>query len=115
MDISVVIVGWNARHYLELCLNSLGNRLDLNDRNPPSACGRRNGSCVWRGGEWNKASLSSFAMTSFRRLGTATKPTVFGRTIVSWAPDQSVEQKYESKKTALATTSSKPPSIPELP
>jgi len=23
MDISVVIVGWNARHYLELCLNSL--------------------------------------------------------------------------------------------
>ena len=23
MDISVVIVGWNARHYLELCLQSL--------------------------------------------------------------------------------------------
>jgi GT2 family glycosyltransferase len=23
MDISVVIVGWNARHYLELCLESL--------------------------------------------------------------------------------------------
>ena len=23
MDISVVIVGWNAKHYLELCLNSL--------------------------------------------------------------------------------------------
>ena len=35
--------------------------------------------------EWNKASSSSFAMTSFRRLGTATKLTVFGRTIVSWA------------------------------
>ena len=23
MDISVVIVGWNAKHYLELCLESL--------------------------------------------------------------------------------------------
>src|SRR3990167_9495333 len=23
MDISVIIVGWNARHYLELCLESL--------------------------------------------------------------------------------------------
>ena len=25
MDISVVIVGWNARHYLELCLKSLAD------------------------------------------------------------------------------------------
>jgi GT2 family glycosyltransferase len=27
MDISVVIVGWNARHYLELCLKSLADAL----------------------------------------------------------------------------------------
>jgi hypothetical protein len=27
MDISVVIVGWNARHYLELCLESLAAAL----------------------------------------------------------------------------------------
>jgi len=25
MDISVVIVGWNAKHYLELCLKSLSD------------------------------------------------------------------------------------------
>ena len=25
MDISVVIVGWNAKHYLELCLQSLAD------------------------------------------------------------------------------------------
>jgi hypothetical protein len=38
--------------------------------------------------EWNKPSLSSFAMTSFRRLGLARKLTLFGRTIVCWTGEQ---------------------------
>jgi hypothetical protein len=42
--------------------------------------------------EWNKASLSSFAMTPFRRLGWARKFTVFGHTIVYWSADESVPQ-----------------------
>jgi hypothetical protein len=42
--------------------------------------------------EWNKASLSSFAMTPFRRLGWARKFTVYGHTIVYWSVDESVPQ-----------------------
>jgi hypothetical protein len=42
--------------------------------------------------EWNKASLSSFAMTPFRRLGWARKFTVYGHTIVDWSVDESVPQ-----------------------
>lgn len=34
--------------------------------------------------EWNQASLSSFGMTPFRQLGTASKLTFFGRTMVWW-------------------------------
>jgi hypothetical protein len=34
--------------------------------------------------EWNKASLSSFAMARFRRLGWARKVTIFGYTMVWW-------------------------------
>ena len=34
--------------------------------------------------EWNKASLASYAMTPFRRLGRARKLTLFRRTIVCW-------------------------------
>ncbi len=34
--------------------------------------------------EWNRASLSSFKMTPFRRLGCARKLKVFNRTIVCW-------------------------------
>lgn len=41
--------------------------------------------------EWNQASLSSFAMTSFRRLGLARKLTIFGRTMVCWEESKSVE------------------------
>jgi len=52
--------------------------------------------------EWNKASLSSFAMTSFRRLGSAKKLTICGRTIVWWAKEQSAEQKHEAKKALVA-------------
>ena len=42
--------------------------------------------------EWNKASLSSFAMTPFRRLGHARKFTVLGHTMVFWSGDESVRQ-----------------------
>lgn len=42
--------------------------------------------------EWNKASLSSFAMTPFCRLGWARKFTVFGHTIVCWSANESVRQ-----------------------
>jgi len=42
--------------------------------------------------EWNKASLSSFAMTPFRRLGWARKFTVLGHTIVSWSGGEPVPQ-----------------------
>jgi len=42
--------------------------------------------------EWNKASLSSFAMTSFRRLGLARKFTVLGHTLVGWNRDQSATE-----------------------
>jgi hypothetical protein len=42
--------------------------------------------------EWNKASLSSFGMTPFRRLGFARKLTVFDHTIVYWKAGESVPQ-----------------------
>jgi len=35
-------------------------------------------------GEWNQASLASFKMTPFRRLGLARKLTIFNCTIVCW-------------------------------
>jgi ribosomal protein S18 acetylase RimI-like enzyme len=35
-------------------------------------------------GEWNQASIASFKMTPFCRLGVAKKWTIFGRTIVCW-------------------------------
>jgi hypothetical protein len=57
--------------------------------------------------EWNKASLSSFAMTPFRRLGFARKFTILGRPIVCWGRDQAVEEKHEFKNSALGTTGSK--------
>jgi len=46
--------------------------------------------------EWNRASLASFQMTPFRRLGKARKLTVFGRTIVCWAQDEMVRQLRET-------------------
>ena len=39
--------------------------------------------------EWNQASLSSYKMIPFRRLGLARKLTILGHTIVSW-PDNRV-------------------------
>jgi hypothetical protein len=38
--------------------------------------------------EWNKASLASFGMTPFRRLGWARKFTILRRTLVYWAANE---------------------------
>ena len=64
--------------------------------------------------EWNQASLASFAMTPFRRLGWARKYTVLRRTIVCWGQDQPVEYKREFKKQSIAATGRKGSSIPDL-
>lgn len=41
--------------------------------------------------EWNQASLASFKMSPFRRLGRAKKLTIFGRTTVWWAKKPETE------------------------
>lgn len=50
--------------------------------------------------EWNRASLSSFQMTPFRRLGMARKLTVFGLTIVCWDGCESLPDWREDKRNA---------------
>ena len=64
--------------------------------------------------EWNKASLSSFAMTPFRRLGWARKFTILRRTIVCWQRDQAVEQKLEVQMQSISATRRKKASVPDL-
>jgi hypothetical protein len=64
--------------------------------------------------EWNQASLSSFAMNSFRRLGSARKFTIVGRTIVWWARDHAAEQERKSKEASGAVTDRKRSSVSEL-
>ena len=64
--------------------------------------------------EWNKASLSSFAMTPFRRLGWARKFTVLRRTIVWWDRRQALEQKREFKGHPISATGRKKASVPDL-
>jgi ribosomal protein S18 acetylase RimI-like enzyme len=46
--------------------------------------------------EWNKASLSSFAMTAFRRLGFARKFKILGRTVVRWEDDGDSQKPQEA-------------------
>jgi len=50
--------------------------------------------------EWNKASLASFAMTSFRVLGAARKYNAFGRTVVQWS-DSGHSPSNQIAKTGL--------------
>jgi hypothetical protein len=64
--------------------------------------------------EWNKASLSSFAMTPFRRLGWARKFTILRRTIVCWDQNQAAEHKRELKKQSVAATDRKGAGIQDL-
>jgi hypothetical protein len=62
--------------------------------------------------EWNKASLSSFGMTPFRRLGWGKKYTMFGRTIVWWDHRHAVER--ETKTQSAAATGRKPAQVARL-
>jgi len=55
--------------------------------------------------EWNQASLSSFQMTPFRRLGMARKVTVFGLTIVCWDGRESLADWREAKHSAPVAVS----------
>jgi ribosomal protein S18 acetylase RimI-like enzyme len=64
--------------------------------------------------EWNKASLSSFAMTPFRRLGWARKFMILRRTIVCWDQNQAVEHKRELKKQSITATGRKGAGIQDL-
>jgi hypothetical protein len=43
--------------------------------------------------EWNKASISSFGTTPFRRFGMGKKYSLAGHTIVRWAPENRPNQK----------------------
>jgi hypothetical protein len=66
--------------------------------------------------EWNKASLSSFAMTPFRRLGWARKFTIFGHTMVSWEKNNTVEGQARPavESAPIARAKSKDTKIPSL-
>jgi ribosomal protein S18 acetylase RimI-like enzyme len=48
--------------------------------------------------EWNQASLSSFAMTPFQRLGFAKKFAILGRTMVWWQQNRPVKQEREGTR-----------------
>ena len=47
--------------------------------------------------EWNKASLSSFGMTAFRRLGFARKFKILGRTVVRWEEGDKPEKPQKAQ------------------
>jgi hypothetical protein len=66
--------------------------------------------------EWNQASLSSFAMTPFRRLASARKFTVFSRAIVCWEKNKTKEreQKDDLKRASLAASGRKGAKIRNL-
>jgi hypothetical protein len=63
--------------------------------------------------EWNKASLASFGMTAFRRLGWARKYTVLGRTIVCWDQNQTLEPRRQGKKQSIPASGRKGSSVPD--
>ena len=63
-------------------------------------------------GEWNQASLSSIAMTSFRRLGWARKFTIFRHTIVCWDVEDVARQVREhSSRQFVAATDRNPSNV----
>lgn len=64
--------------------------------------------------EWNQAQLASLRRTSFRRLGSARKLTVLGRTIVCWARDPAADQNHEFDKAHLAECCQKRPRVSDL-
>jgi ribosomal protein S18 acetylase RimI-like enzyme len=70
--------------------------------------------------EWNQASLSFYRTIPFRRLGVARSVTVFGRTMVFWEGNKTVEQKQKNKQknelknVSIAATGPKGPKIGDL-
>ena len=65
--------------------------------------------------EWNQASLSSFAMTPFRRLGWGKKFTLWGRTLVWWDWSKTAEpEKGKVNQPSLAASARKPGKLPVL-
>jgi ribosomal protein S18 acetylase RimI-like enzyme len=57
--------------------------------------------------EWNQASLASFKMTPFRRLGMARKLTIFGRTVVWWGKKEAIGQNLEPMTMGISTSFSR--------
>jgi ribosomal protein S18 acetylase RimI-like enzyme len=62
--------------------------------------------------EWNQASLSSFAMNSFRRLGSARKFTICGHAVVLWAGSETVQHRQKVKMVSLPPSTGKSPTSP---
>jgi len=60
--------------------------------------------------EWNKASLASFGMTSFRRLGWARKFTILGRTLVHWDTSAPAPQPQAAAKRLPRPAANRRPS-----
>lgn len=58
--------------------------------------------------EWNRASLAFYKTVPFQRLGVARSFTIFRRTIVWWARDAAVEQRYIFKNLPLTTKVNRP-------
>jgi hypothetical protein len=54
--------------------------------------------------EWNQASLLSYTIMPFRRLGWARKLTIFGRTIVCWAGNNGARpaREHRSRRSVAA-------------
>jgi GNAT superfamily N-acetyltransferase len=49
--------------------------------------------------EWNQASLASFKLTRFRRLGVARSVTIFGHRFTTWAESKNTEQVRQRKES----------------
>ena len=62
--------------------------------------------------EWNQASLSSFAMTPFRRLGWGKKFTLGSRTLVWWDGKDAAEQPRKEKVKEKESAGSAAPTAP---
>jgi len=64
--------------------------------------------------EWNKASLSSFTMTQFRRLGSARKVSIFRHTVVSWSGNETAQHTQKVMTVPCHSPTGKAPSRPDL-
>lgn len=64
--------------------------------------------------EWNRASLASFAMTSFRRFGRAKKYAIGGRTFVRWSENPASDQKKPVRMPSAGRTAREQASLPDF-